>query len=202
MERNGRAETLQLQLSGAERSALDLHSALVGAWGFRVVDDRLVCAPALCGHTLTPADLKQFLAALAEHGPGLETDGSADDGSAAPMEAASEFSTASDRARVQLRWRCRPPAVDRILMSRACRSAVKFGDALSMEQMRAIVSRLAACRFPFQCAHGRPTSTPLATLATVSTAAEAELPAALTGAASTLSASGGFGMEWSATYER
>jgi len=50
-----------------------------------------------------------------------------------------------------------PPAVRRVLASKACRRAVMFGDALRPEQLQAILCDLAACELPLQCAHGRPT---------------------------------------------
>ena len=34
---------------------------------------------------------------------------------------------------------------------------MRFGDELTHAQCAEIVRRLAACRMPFQCAHGRPT---------------------------------------------
>ncbi len=58
----------------------------------------------------------------------------------------------------------RPPAAQRILNSKACRSAVMFGDALSVPECAELLRRLAGCRYPFQCAHGRPSMTPLVTL--------------------------------------
>jgi DNA mismatch repair protein MLH3 len=45
--------------------------------------------------------------------------------------------------------------------SRACRSAIMFNDALTMEQCEQLVAKLAECVFPFQCAHGRPSMVPL-----------------------------------------
>ncbi len=36
-----------------------------------------------------------------------------------------------------------------------------FNDVLSKEACRDLVGRLAACAFPFQCAHGRPSMVPL-----------------------------------------
>lgn len=50
---------------------------------------------------------------------------------------------------------CRPPAVTRILASRACRSAIKFGDEVPLQECERLVSQLARTDFPFQCAHGR-----------------------------------------------
>ncbi len=54
-----------------------------------------------------------------------------------------------------------PPAVRRVLNSKACRGAVMFGDELSLEQCRTLLAQLAKCRNPFQCAHGRPSAVPL-----------------------------------------
>ena len=48
--------------------------------------------------------------------------------------------------------------------SQACRSAIMFGDALTKAQCSQLLSRLAHTRLPFQCAHGRPSMTPLVTL--------------------------------------
>lgn len=39
--------------------------------------------------------------------------------------------------------------------------AVMFNDELSIEQCKTLISRLAECAFPFQCAHGRPSMIPL-----------------------------------------
>jgi DNA mismatch repair protein MLH3 len=57
-----------------------------------------------------------------------------------------------------------PQGITDMLNSRACRSAIMFNDKLSKEQCKLLVSRLAKCRFPFQCAHGRPCLVPLVDL--------------------------------------
>ncbi|KAL9612115.1 MAG: hypothetical protein Q9167_003267 [Letrouitia subvulpina] len=54
-----------------------------------------------------------------------------------------------------------PQGILDLLNSRACRSAIMFNDELSLEECKGLVNRLARCRFPFQCAHGRPTMVPL-----------------------------------------
>ena len=36
-----------------------------------------------------------------------------------------------------------------------------FNDELTRDQCQTIVARLAKCKFPFQCAHGRPSLVPL-----------------------------------------
>jgi DNA mismatch repair protein MLH3 len=57
-----------------------------------------------------------------------------------------------------------PQGILEMLNSRACRSAVMFNDVLSLEQCKSLVSRLADCALPFQCAHGRPSMVPLVSL--------------------------------------
>ena len=58
----------------------------------------------------------------------------------------------------------KPAAFQEVLAYRACHAAVRFGDALSHAQCAAIIRKLAQCRMPFQCAHGRPTMIPLLAL--------------------------------------
>lgn len=48
-----------------------------------------------------------------------------------------------------------------LVNSRACRSAIMFNDALSRRDCEELVKALAKCRFPFLCAHGRPSMVPL-----------------------------------------
>eukprot|EP00941_MAST-03F_sp_MAST-3F-sp1_P005363 g5363.t1 len=55
----------------------------------------------------------------------------------------------------------RPPAISRVLASKACRGALMFGDPLSHDEMRLLLNQLASTNFPFQCAHGRPSMVPL-----------------------------------------
>lgn len=43
------------------------------------------------------------------------------------------------------------------LITKSCKSAVKAHDRLSMEEMKALMDQLAACKNPFSCPHGRPT---------------------------------------------
>ncbi|GBG31214.1 DNA mismatch repair protein Mlh3 [Hondaea fermentalgiana] len=55
-----------------------------------------------------------------------------------------------------------PPPIRNAAVVRACRGAIKFGDDLTHEQCVALVRKLSRCKFPFQCAHGRPSCVPLA----------------------------------------
>ncbi|KAI8336160.1 hypothetical protein BC941DRAFT_428482 [Chlamydoabsidia padenii] len=57
-----------------------------------------------------------------------------------------------------------PPGMMDILKSKACRGAIMFNDSLTMEQCSGLIKSLAKCRFPFQCAHGRPSVVPLITM--------------------------------------
>ncbi len=58
-------------------------------------------------------------------------------------------------------FQARPPAVFRILISKACTGAIKFGDELSEEACRRLIFTLSSTDLPFQCAHGRPSICPL-----------------------------------------
>ncbi|EFA06563.2 hypothetical protein TcasGA2_TC009474 [Tribolium castaneum] len=54
-----------------------------------------------------------------------------------------------------------PSLIQNIVNSEACRGAIKFGDSLTKNECFAHLKNLAKCKLPFQCAHGRPTLTPL-----------------------------------------
>ncbi|CCH60638.1 hypothetical protein TBLA_0D01300 [Henningerozyma blattae CBS 6284] len=45
--------------------------------------------------------------------------------------------------------------------SKACRSAIMFGNELSREDCNHLINELSKCHNPFQCAHGRPSIKPL-----------------------------------------
>ncbi|KAF9534670.1 hypothetical protein CPB83DRAFT_802764 [Crepidotus variabilis] len=51
--------------------------------------------------------------------------------------------------------RCPKVLLD-LVNSRACRGAIMFNDALSLDQCEKLVKQLSQTVFPFQCAHGRP----------------------------------------------
>ncbi|KAI5967516.1 MLH3 [Candida margitis] len=57
-----------------------------------------------------------------------------------------------------------PQFIINVINSRACRSAVMFGDGLSKSEMRDLIDKLSKCKLPFQCAHGRPSIVPLVNL--------------------------------------
>jgi len=41
---------------------------------------------------------------------------------------------------------------------------VKFGDTLSLAACTRLIQQLSACKAPFQCAHGRPSVAPVASM--------------------------------------
>ncbi|KAL7276305.1 DNA mismatch repair protein [Rhizina undulata] len=57
-----------------------------------------------------------------------------------------------------------PRGLVEMVNSRACRSAVMFNDPLTIEECATLVRKLGQCKFPFQCAHGRPSMIPLVDL--------------------------------------
>ncbi|KAI3426507.1 hypothetical protein D9Q98_008872 [Chlorella vulgaris] len=57
-----------------------------------------------------------------------------------------------------------PPAVVRVLNSKACRGAIMFGDRLQHTQCQELLVELAQTQLCFSCAHGRPTAAPLVDL--------------------------------------
>jgi DNA mismatch repair protein MLH3 len=56
-----------------------------------------------------------------------------------------------------------PPILD-YLKSKACRTAIMFGDTLSIEQCTNLIRDLNTTDLPFQCAHGRPSMIPITTI--------------------------------------
>ncbi|CAH0493973.1 unnamed protein product [Peronospora farinosa] len=68
----------------------------------------------------------------------------------------------SSAGETYLHSKIRPPVITRLLHSRACRSAIMFGDRLSRTQCMDLIAELKMCQLPFQCAHGRPSVVPLA----------------------------------------
>lgn len=43
------------------------------------------------------------------------------------------------------------------IISTSCKSAIKAGDIISMDEVRALISQLSTCENPYSCPHGRPT---------------------------------------------
>ncbi|TRY73522.1 hypothetical protein TCAL_11996 [Tigriopus californicus] len=49
-----------------------------------------------------------------------------------------------------------PKTIHNVFCSQACRSAIKFGQSLTLEDCQRLLQGLKTCQVPFQCAHGRP----------------------------------------------
>lgn len=47
--------------------------------------------------------------------------------------------------------------VEEMLTYLSCRSAIKFGQKLSMEEMESLIKQLDKVKNPYTCPHGRPT---------------------------------------------
>ena len=56
---------------------------------------------------------------------------------------------------------CLPTLFLEIFNSKACRSAIKFGEPLNKSECELLILELSRCQQPFQCAHGRPSILPL-----------------------------------------
>jgi hypothetical protein len=100
----------------------------------------LLAVPTVCGTPLTAWDFLGHLSALMAGGGGGDASAAA----------------ASSAASVVV-----PPGAQRALRSKACRSALMFGDALEPQQARGLVEALASSRLWTACAHGRPTAAAL-----------------------------------------
>lgn len=57
-----------------------------------------------------------------------------------------------------------PRIITELINSKACRSAIMFGDILTKDEMQDLVNKLSRCKLPFQCAHGRPSIVPISNL--------------------------------------
>lgn len=53
------------------------------------------------------------------------------------------------------------PIVDEMIMSKACKNAIKFNDKLSKKQISLLKNNIGQCVFPFVCIHGRNSMFPL-----------------------------------------
>lgn len=106
---------------------------------------RVTSVPSICGRAVAARELVAYALVLHAHG---HVDGTvmAGEGTAASAsDAAARYSRTS-----------RPDGVARLLASKACRSAVMFGDKLERAECVSLLDGLARCALPLQCAHGRP----------------------------------------------
>lgn len=61
----------------------------------------------------------------------------------------------------QLSWSRIPLQLMDLFNTEACRGAIKFGDKLTTDVCKELISKLSCCKLPFSCAHGRPTVVPI-----------------------------------------
>ncbi|KAG0671529.1 DNA mismatch repair protein [Maudiozyma exigua] len=62
---------------------------------------------------------------------------------------------------------CIPAFYLEIFNSKACRSAIMFGDQLTKTECSLLIKNLGKCQQPFQCAHGRPSLVPISEIKAV-----------------------------------
>ena len=134
------ASPITLQLTPREAETLALHRQLVEGWGWRVQADAFAALSPLL--LAVPAVLSSSLDPL--------------DLQLYLAQLSSSFHTPTPRHL--------PVPLLHLLHSRACRTAIRFGDALSEGQRGGLIRALARCELPFQCAHGRPSMVPLVKL--------------------------------------
>ena len=133
-----------LHMAAATRSvASTMHSNSFTSM-FSPTNVQVLSVPVFFGIVLSLGDLREFIADLYGN---------------APMQHSATTSVSQ-----YYHDGCRPAAVYRILASKSCRGAVMFGDELNRSQAQHLLSALSECRFPFQCAHGRPSIVPLTVL--------------------------------------
>jgi len=135
----------RVSMSSYELNLLQLYSPSIAKYGFNFssvdgndVDGSSSCtlllhsAPRIMGVILTGEDMKSLIYQMKD----------------------------SDPSAVGLG--VKPSVFQYILSSKACRSAVMFGDYLDNTVCETLLRDLATCDLPFQCAHGRPSSVVLA----------------------------------------
>jgi DNA mismatch repair protein MutL len=130
------SDALRLSVSPRQRAVLVEHRAAFELWGWSYTFDAL-CDTAALVHSVPCA---------------LNT----------PLERADHFVEFIDALQsTGGSTLTRPPALARMLNSKACRGAIMFGDVLSRTQCTELLVGLRSCNAPFQCAHGRPSVVPL-----------------------------------------
>lgn len=162
----------RVELTHGEAELLSQYRGKVESWGWRYTCEAptevgtvvvLTAVPRVAGFLLSGVDLKLFLMELAGEAPVCRQ------AFIGRCVACGAPCWVPDRAFPWILAEAggssgAPPGVHRALASRACRSAIMFGDRLSTAQARTLLSCMAACRQLHICAHGRPTVTSLVSL--------------------------------------
>ncbi|GAA5832199.1 hypothetical protein JCM11251_004277 [Rhodosporidiobolus azoricus] len=150
-------EFASFELEGGEAG----HGA--GQGGGDYVQLFMTAVPALLAARLTTEPrtaqelVRSFVAQLRERGGAARGAGERGEGDSGGKE--------GDAAWVG-RVKDAPPVLVELVNSKACRGAVMFNDVLSAAQSTSLLRALAMTKFPFQCAHGRPSMVPLVELPT------------------------------------
>ncbi|KAL4138638.1 hypothetical protein PRIC2_002143 [Phytophthora ramorum] len=144
---------LSLQMNFKERKMLHHHEELVRSWGF---DFELVNSEQISLYARDTTGNRDEGRVLLHATPKVEKRGTNVD------DFRDFIQLLSNAGKTYLHSQIRPPAITRLLHSRACRSAIMFGDWLSVGQCKDLIEELKTCQLPFQCAHGRPSVVPLA----------------------------------------
>ncbi|ORY75708.1 hypothetical protein BCR35DRAFT_306246 [Leucosporidium creatinivorum] len=126
-----------------------------------IVSDRLRVEPRLQQELV-----RSYLAQLSEQGGGATMASKAGEGKV-------KLGGGEERTWRAVVRQCPPVLLD-LINSKACRGAIMFNDELTPEQSRTLLARLADTSFPFQCAHGRPSLTPVVNLANPSVSSSEE----------------------------
>ncbi|KAL4879734.1 hypothetical protein BJY04DRAFT_192808 [Aspergillus karnatakaensis] len=156
-------DTVVFNVAASEFSLLKRHAAFFRAWG---IDYVVELNPQSSKATVSVSNLPPLIAERCRVEPELlvniiraEIWKRTESGSTRPQTPTSENKGHGEGWVGRLAG-C-PQGILDLLNSRACRTAIMFNDGLSIEECESLVSRLANCVFPFQCAHGRPSMAPL-----------------------------------------
>jgi DNA mismatch repair ATPase MutL len=153
VETHGHEPPLRLRLNFKERETLQHYEELVSSWGFHFEWEPTHLEQTFLHELKHPETHEEVLLHTT---PRVEKRvANADDF----RDFIQLLSSAEGRYVHEL---IRPPAITRLLHSRACRSAIMFGHRLSFSQCTDLIEDLKKCQLPFQCAHGRPSVVPLA----------------------------------------
>lgn len=161
------APPLVMQLNAKEVHTLAAHGDIVRAWGFefdfveRETDTSWLTT---CRHTRPTTQFDDWRDANSELVVELRTTPRVDTRCAGADDFREFVQILSEHERHWSWTVMRPPVITRLLHSRACRSAIMFGDYLSVSQCQELMDALRTCKLPFQCAHGRPSVVPLVEL--------------------------------------
>ena len=166
---------LRCQLTASELATLRANASLAWRWGWRWEDNAGNAAPGETAAGLPPVH-SDVQSNTTDAGVSL-TGMPIVEGTALGVEALAEY--LREIAAIGA-TSAPPPALHRLLASKACRGAIMFGDELSPTDCAALLGSLRRTLLPLYCAHGRPTAVLLvpgvASDASGAAAAEADAP--------------------------